>query len=263
MHARIERLAGVSAARAVKGVLIAQVIVAGFVLLTDMGRHVSLSFAPPADLPTGPVSPGDQVRLYEPARPAPRFVDPTERPDMPAPREVPERLAFEVRDVEGLGAAVVVAGAIMPGDAGRFTAYLESLPEAPAWVALDSPGGIVVEGLAIGREIRTREMNATVLPGTICLSSCPYALAGGVERRVSREGAVGLHQHFYDTPGYIPVFFAVEDIQAGQGQVMTHFIEMGVDPGVMVHGLMTPPEEIYVLVEEELAESRLATEVVD
>jgi hypothetical protein len=31
----------------------------------------------------------------------------------------------------------------------------------------------------------------------------------------------------------------------------------------MVHGLMTPPEEIYVLVEEELAESRLATEVVD
>jgi hypothetical protein len=263
MRARLERLAGISAGRAVKGVLLAQVVVAGFVLLTDMGRHVSLSFAPPADLPTGPVSPGDQVRFYDPAQPAPRFVNPGDRPGLPAPREVPERLEFEVREVEGLGAAVVVAGGMLPGDAERFVAYLESLPEAPKWVALDSPGGIVDEGLAIGREIRAREMNAAVLPGTICLSSCPYALAGGVERRVSREGAVGLHQHFYDTPGYIPVFFAVEDIQAGQGEVMTHFIEMGVDPGVMVHGLMTPPEEIYVLVEEELAESRLATEVVD
>jgi hypothetical protein len=44
---------------------------------------------------------------------------------------------------------------------------------------------------------------------------------------------------------------------------MAHLIEMGVDPGVMVHGLTTPPEDIYVLVEEELVESRLATEVVE
>jgi hypothetical protein len=191
VRARIERLAGVSASRAVKGILLAQVAVAGFVLMTDMGRHVSLSFRPPADLPTGPVSPGDQVRRYEPARPAPRFVDPTVRPDLPAPREVPPRLGFELREVEGLGSAVVTVGQIAAGDAVRFEAFLDTLPEAPDWVALDSPGGIVDEGLAIGRAIRAREIGTAVLPGTICLSSCPYALAGGAERRVSREGAVG------------------------------------------------------------------------
>ena len=135
MRARIERLAGVSAGRAVKGILLAQVVVAGFVLLTDMGRHVSLSFAPPADLPTGPVSPGDQVRRYEPARPAPRFVDPTERPDMPAPREVPKRLAFEVREVEGLGPAVVVAGKPLTPKLGAGTVLNahNSLPCTPSF----------------------------------------------------------------------------------------------------------------------------------
>ena len=263
MRARIERIAGVSASRAVKGILIAQVVVAALVLMTDMGRHAALSFRPPTDLPTGPVSPGDQVRRYEPARPAPRFVDPAERPDLPAPREMPPRLGFELREVAGLGAAVVAVGQIAQGDAGRFEAFLESLPEAPEWVALDSPGGIVDEGLAIGRVIRAREIGTAILPGTICLSSCPYALAGGVERRVSREGAVGLHQHFYETPGYMPVFFVVSDIQSSQGETMAHLIEMGIDPGVMVHGLMTPPEDIYVLVKEELVESRFATEVVE
>jgi hypothetical protein len=42
---------------------------------------------------------------------------------------------------------------------------------------------------------------------------------------------------------------------------MGYLIEMGIDPGVMVYGLMTPPNDIYVLVESELLNSRLATEV--
>ncbi len=263
MRARMERLAGVSAARALKGILLAQVVLAGFLLATDMGRHVSLSLRPAPEGPAGPVSPGDQVRRYDPARPAPRFVDPRDRPALPQPRDVPRRLALEVAEVEGLGSAVLVTGEIAAGDARRLEAFLDSQAEAPEWVALDSPGGLVAEGLAIGRAIRAREMNAAVLPGTICLSACPYALAGGVERRVSLRGAVGLHQHFYDTPGYLPVFLVVSDIQSSQGEVMAHLIEMGVEPGVMLHGLTTPPEEIYVLVEEELAESRLATEVVE
>jgi len=97
----------------------------------------------------------------------------------------------------------------------------------------------------------------------VCLSSCPYVIAGGVERRVSLAGAVGLHQHYYEAPGYMPVFFAVEDIQFSQGETMGYLIEMGIDPGVMVHGLKTPPNDIYVLVESELLESRMATEVTE
>ena len=44
---------------------------------------------------------------------------------------------------------------------------------------------------------------------------------------------------------------------------MEFLIEMGVEPSVMLHSLNTPPDEIYVLVEEELIESRLATETIE
>jgi hypothetical protein len=74
---------------------------------------------------------------------------------------------------------------------------------------------------------------------------------------------VGLHQHYYETPGFMPVFLAVENIQRGQGRTMAHLIEMGVDPGVMIHSLTTPPNDIYVLVEGELIESRMATQIVE
>jgi hypothetical protein len=44
---------------------------------------------------------------------------------------------------------------------------------------------------------------------------------------------------------------------------MAHLIEMGIDPGVMIHSLTTPPNDIYVLVEGELIESRMATQIVE
>jgi hypothetical protein len=52
-----------------------------------------------------------------------------------------------------------------------------------------------------------------------------------------------------------------EAMAGRQGETMTYLIEMDVDPGVMVHGLTTPPNDIYVLVESELVESRLATTI--
>ena len=111
--------------------------------------------------------------------------------------------------------------------------------------------------------LRSQDAETAILPGMICASACPYMLAGGTKRRVSNRGAVGMHQHYYETPAYLPAFWAVEDIQHGQGQVMEFLIEMGVEPSVMLHSLNTPPDEIYVLVENELLDSRLATETMD
>ncbi len=80
---------------------------------------------------------------------------------------------------------------------------------------------------------------------------------------MSGDAAVGMHQHYYDTPGYMPVFLAVEGIQHGQGQTLEYLIEMGIDPGLMLYSLNTPPNEIYLLVEDELLDTRLATEVIE
>ena len=93
------------------------------------------------------------------------------------------------------------------------------------------------------------------------MSACPYILAAGTTRQVSREAAVGMHQHYYDSPGYMPVYFAVEDIQQGQGETVEYLIEMGIDPGLIVYSLKTPPDEIYILMEEELLDTGLATDI--
>ena len=55
----------------------------------------------------------------------------------------------------------------------------------------------------------------------------------------------------------------MSDIQSGQAQVMTYLNEMGIDPLLMAKALMTPPDDIYVLVPEELEAFRLATIVTD
>jgi hypothetical protein len=97
----------------------------------------------------------------------------------------------------------------------------------------------------------------------ICLSSCPYVFAAGSQRQASRDAALGMHQHYYDAPGYMPAFLAVERIQLGQGQTVDYLIEMGIDPGLIRYSLNTPPEEIYLLVEQELLDTRLATGMTD
>jgi hypothetical protein len=205
------------------------------------------------------VSPGDQVRQYAPGRSVPRLLGPANVSDRAFPPDLPARLEFSDVEDPALGRILMMTGAIAAGDARRLEAHLANLEEAPTRAAVNSPGGNVDEALRLGRLLREREMDTLLPAGTACLSSCPYVFAGGIERLASRDGILGLHQHYYDTPGYVPVYFAVEDIQRNQAETMAHLIEMGIDPGVMVHGLSTPPREIYVLVEEELLDSRLAT----
>jgi hypothetical protein len=244
-----------------KSILVMQVVIAGLLIAVDISTR--WSFDAGSDEPSldAPVSPGDQVRRYEPTRPD--DADPGSGPDIDLPDDFPPRLRFTLRADPDLGDLLVLHGEIADGDAGRLDAYLSGLEARPDEVAIDSPGGLVAEALQIGTLIREQEFETRILPGTICLSSCPYVLAGGVDRRVAATGVVGLHQHYYEAPGYMPVFLAVENIQRGQGRTMRYLIDMGVDPGVMIHSLATPPNDIYVLVEEELLESRLATEVSD
>ncbi|MEM8632037.1 MAG: hypothetical protein AAGF74_12435 [Pseudomonadota bacterium] len=249
--------------RWLRWVLVVQAGLAVVLVLSDVQPQwmPRLTVTPP--LPEGPVSPGDQRRRYNPAETRPDFTRRPSEPRRAVPGGLPERLEFSVADVDGFGPALFIRGGIAAGDAERFETYVGTLGEVPDIVALNSPGGVVTEALEIGRTLRTRGQTTVMQADTICLSACPYMLAGGVERHVSKRAAVGLHQHYYDAPGYMPVFLAVEGIQHGQGQTMAYLIEMEIDPGLMLYSLNTPPEEIYVLVESELNETRLATHILD
>lgn len=245
-------------ARGLRFVLIGQAVIAALLIVGDLeGRWTgSQVFAP--ERHTGPVAPGDQVRRYDPERVVPDY---TNRPKLEIPDRFEERLAFQMLSTDRFGTLLLLHGPIASGDAGRLLAFLDTMTSRPDVIALNSPGGVVDEALEIGRALRDREINTAVLEGMICVSACPYMLAGGVSRFVSEGSAVGLHQHYYETPGYIPAAFAVEDIQYGQARTMAYLIEMGVDPGIMLHSLSTAPEDIYVLLPDELTETRLATEI--
>lgn len=242
--------------------LAAQCLLALLVVLTDLPTDLFSRIAaiePRSPAPTVPISPGNQTRQFDPTT---LYVDKL-GPDVPTTEGMPSRLQFAIADVDGRDGAALISGTIAEGDARRFVDWLQSLPEPPSAFALHSPGGVVDEALRIGRAIRATERPVVIDAGAVCFSACPYILAGGFEREVSRRAYVGVHQHYFGENTYLPAFLLVADIQVGQGEVMGYLGEMGIDPLLMAKALMTPPDDIYILLPEELDAFRLSTATLD
>ena len=230
------------------------VVLAGSDFLGALPQILRPGAEPALDLP---VRPGDQLRRFRPGDlPGHDRTDPapqTQTP-IPDPGAMPGRLRFQIVS----GATALVTGEIAPGDGARFGDWLAGVA-AVERLRLHSPGGSVADALEIGRQVRAARLDTAVADGEICLSACPYILAGGVERHVAPTAIVGLHQHYFGENTVLPAFLAVEDIQRGQGAVMTYLDAMDIDVRVMAHALTTPPEAIYVLLPEELRRYRLVT----
>ncbi len=233
----------VTASGAIKGILAVQLALAGALVGGDLLNALP-QLASRTDAPrlTDPVRPGDQTRRYTPS----------ERPGttgVPSTRDMPSRLQFTGNAADGYE----IYGQIADGDAERFADWL-ALQSGVESLRLDSPGGSVGDALAIGRAIRDAGIATEMESGAVCLSACPYMLAGGTTRRVDAEASVGVHQHYFGENTALPAFLAVESIQRGQADVVQYLDEMGIDLRLMRHSLATPPDEIYILVEEELVE---------
>lgn len=229
-------------ARALIFILVFQIALALLLFWGDLQNGLRLpSFGPRAPALTEPVRPGDQTRRYRP--------DCAPSPGQPMPTTpLPERLVMSPLEA----GTVLLEGAITLGDAERIVKQIEDLPEKPTQLVLNSPGGSVTEALTLGRYVRDKEMNTALRQSDICYSACPYLLAAGMTRGIATGGSVGVHQHYFGESTLLPAFVAVEDIQRGQGIVMVYLDEMGIDPMMMQHALITPPDEIYVLLPEEL-----------
>ena len=205
---------------------------------------------------TTPVAPGDQTRRYAPRdTPLPAPPGTQERPYRNT-SDMPLRLEF-LREGDVLRAT----GAIEAGDATRFAEAL-ARESGITQVRLSSPGGSVQDALEIGRTLRAAELETVMQAPDVCFSACPYVLASGVTRQVHVDAQVGVHQHYFGQSTVLPAFLAVEDIQRGQAEVMSYLNAMGVDTLVMQHAMATPPDEIYVLLPEELERYLLATLIV-
>ncbi|MEQ3709514.1 MAG: hypothetical protein ABNH38_08295 [Tateyamaria sp.] len=229
-------------ARVLMGILIFQLGLGGLLVLGDMQGLRLPQFGPNAPRLTEPVRPGDQRRTFRPDRDRP-VVQPARDPG-----QLPKRL---VLSATGDG-TYRLEGAIGDGDAERLISLIDAADPAPETLVLQSPGGSVADALALGRHIRAAGINTQMLAGEYCYSACPYVLAAGATRDIDPDAYIGVHQHYFGEKTFLPAAFAVEDIQRGQGEVMTYLDQMGIDPLLMQHALSTPPDEIYVLLPEEL-----------
>ncbi len=230
------------------GILVLQLVLAAFLVVGELSKG-GTSLTLPGTRPNSPnfdqpIRPGDQTRRF------------TDTPSLPGREDpLPDRLLLIERD-----GVWHLEGAIAPGDSERIARQLSNI-EGP--VALNSPGGSVEDALRLGRALRLTGVATQLQPGAICLSACPYLLAGGTTRMVAKDASVGVHQHYFGESTILPAFVAVENIQRGQGRVMQYLVDMGIDPRLMQHGLVTAPGDIYVLTVAELTEYQLATEIID
>ena len=233
---------------ALKLMLVAQIGIGAALLWIDLAASGSSGATAPQLI--APPGTGPETRPYAPdRRPG--------RPGTPAMREMPQRLEFGTE-----GAAMTLIGQIAPGDAQRFTDFVQAQRAEgarPTALRLDSSGGSVADALAIGRQVRALAMTASVGEAAVCLSACPYILAGGTQRSADPAAVIGVHQHYFGENTLLPAFLAVEDVQRGQGAVIEYLDEMGVDTLLMAPALKTPPDEIFVLDAEDLRRYRLVT----
>jgi hypothetical protein len=107
---------------------------------------------------------------------------PTPPPDVP--RVTIER--FGGRDV------VLISGPILEETEAAFPAALAQAGGRPL-VFLDSPGGIIQSGLAIGRLIRANRLETVVPNRAICFSACGLIWLAGGERWIGEGARVGFH----------------------------------------------------------------------
>ncbi|WBU62014.1 hypothetical protein [Paracoccus albus] len=228
---------------AIRAVLVSQVLLALAIIWIDLrgnpGSAAPGLFAPPVE--------GPSVRPYRPD------IGPSE-PGAPAMRPMANALEFSIED-----GAIRLSGQIADGDADRFTTWLDQNRPGETRVSLDSSGGSVADALAIGRTIRGARLSTEVEDGAVCLSACPYILAGGVTRQATEGAVVGVHQHYFGKNTLLPAFLAVSDVQRAQASVMDYLDEMGVDLRLMSFALRTPPEEIHILDTERMEALNLTT----
>ncbi len=151
---------------------------------------------------------------------------------------------------------VYLEGYIDDGATARLEHMLGEQQIRSAIVFLDSPGGHVIEAMALGREIRARGYATSVgarAPGSAaprpgrCYSACPIAYAGGIRRSLEPGSVLGTHRAANSVPVPDEAVFQ----QVVTGQVEDYLVEMGIGPELAAMMSSVPHQSIRELSTEE------------
>ncbi len=106
---------------------------------------------------------------------------------------VPDAVALEFQ-LEQVGdkQILLLRGEFVDGDSLRFSTALRQAGRVDE-VWFHSPGGDVIEGMEVGRMIRSARLATRVPSGARCASICAFAFLGGVLRHVDPGGTFIVH----------------------------------------------------------------------
>ena len=104
-------------------------------------------------------------------------------------------MQFDLVDVSPSEVMVGGRGPIVRGDAARLERALASVPPEKRLLglALDSPGGTVVDGVELARMIRDRGLAVVVPSNSKCASACFLMLVAAPRRLAANDALVGVH----------------------------------------------------------------------
>ena len=158
---------------------------------------------------------------------------------------------------------VYLEGYIDNGASARLEHVFDGEEISSAVVYFDSPGGHVVEAMAVGRVIRERGYATSVgarAPGTAlpragrCYSACPIAYAGGTRRSLEQGSVIGIHRAANSVP--VPDEAAFQNIVTGQ--VKDYLAQMGISPELAAIMSRVPHQAIRELTTKEAIRLGLA-----
>jgi hypothetical protein len=146
---------------------------------------------------------------------------------------------------------IFVDGPIDDGAAARFREELASRQVESAAVVLNSPGGLLFEGMAFGQLIRQHGFathvgrkaaspHAAPAPGA-CLSACVFAFLGGLYRFAQPASSIGVHRFsaLAETD--------VDSVQVVSASVVKYIGAMGADVELFERMSRKGREQILVL----------------
>ncbi|MBK5931890.1 hypothetical protein CCR82_15470 [Halochromatium salexigens] len=148
---------------------------------------------------------------------------------------------------------LVVDGEINPGFADKVIARLRG--EKAVGLVINSPGGSLYEARRLGRWLRENGLPVGV--NELCTSACVDVLAGGIERYVTANARLGIHQ------SRVPAHLSSHE--GGQFSVVSaalYLREMGIDSSIALAAAAVPNNAMYWISHGEALETGLVTKVV-
>ena len=157
-------------------------------------------------------------------------------------------------------ATLAFSGRIIRGDLGRLQEQAARLPEGLRIVLLlDSPGGSINEGIALGRFIHAARMTTVAIQGPGCHSACTFLFLAGRDyqtdrpSRIMMQGArIGFHQGRFQH--ILEKDYTAEDVSSAAGQaqgwiaqINAYFNEIKADHEFLTLVLSSPTRRLTYL----------------